>query len=306
MATSTDRFEHLLFVPERGATLLKKPQAGRPIPRKLPEPDVELEPDMARLYAWLCDRAGVRTEDYRQSVFRRRAAACLRAVRCRSFDEAVSLATEHPQHAERLLDAMMVGVTSFFRDPHVFEDLGKRLSRRFSDAETDRDCKTDPVSVRSVGCSNGAELYSCAMLLDTLGLLERARLSGIDCRPAAIRTARSGVFRPEALEGLDAPRVDAGFERAGHTFRVREHLRAACSWSVGDAFAESGDIRHDVILCRNLAIYLSPAGMVRLWSGLADQLRPAGLLVVGKAERPPSNLFWRIGPCIYERKGIPS
>lgn len=305
-ATSTDPFEHLLFLPEGGTTRRTKSPPGPPLQRHRETPDVVLDPDMARLYAWLCDRAGVRTEDYRRSVFRRRAGACLRAVRCRSFDEAVALATGDPQQAERLLDAMMVGVTSFFRDPQVFGDLSKRLSRRFSDAQTGRDWRSEPASVRSVGCSNGSELYSCAMLLDALGLLERVRLSGIDCRPAAVRAARSGVFRSEALEGLDPARVAAWFECSAGTCRVREHLRDACSWSVGDAFAESEGIQHDVILCRNLAIYLSPAGMARLWSGLAAQLRPAGLLVVGKAERPPSDLFWKISPCIYERKGIPS
>jgi hypothetical protein len=70
-------------------------------------------------------------------------------------------------------------VTSFFQDPLVFTVMGKcRARMREHAAEGER-----PWSVLSLGCSAGADLYSCTMLLDSLGLLDRARLLGTDCHP---------------------------------------------------------------------------------------------------------------------------
>jgi chemotaxis protein methyltransferase CheR len=298
-AVRTDPFEHLLFASDTAAP--DTPGARRtPVRAAGPaEPDDDLDPELAELVAGICRRAGVRAGDYRRSVFRRRAGACLRAVRCRSFGEATALAARDPAQADRLLDAMMVGVTSFFRDPAVFRALGQRWAR----LGEEHGGEGRPWSVLSVGCSDGAELYSCAMLLDSLGLLGRTRLTGTDCRPGAIRAARAGEYPADAVGELHAPLAQACFEHAGGRVRVRQHLRAACVWAVRDAFDPHGADPHDVILCRNLAIYLSPEGSARLWAHLAERLCPGGLLVVGKAERPPAELFWRVGPCLYERKG---
>jgi chemotaxis methyl-accepting protein methylase len=58
----------------------------------------------------------------------------------------------------------------------------------------------------------------------------------------------------------------------------------------------------DLILFRNVAIYLDPRLAQSLWARLVRQLRVGGLLVTGKAERPPQNLpVRRIGHCLYER-----
>lgn len=300
-AVRTNPFEHLRFASETSGNALS-PSKVVPAPFAEPvlrQPEAALDPEMALLFSWLCERAGVSIDHYRTAVLQRRAGACLRAVRCGSCAEALAAARQDPAKAERLLDALMVGVTSFFRDPLVFSALKRRWSRQANeDAPADR-----PWSVVSVGCSDGAELYSCAMLLDSLGLLDRVRLLGTDCRPGAIRTARAGLYKPEWVEELGQTMGAAYFESQDGLVRVREPIRAACAWGVRDAMDQHGTSAHDVILCRNLAIYLTADGAGRLWAHLAGQLRPAGLLVVGRAERPPADLFRKVGPCMYERTG---
>lgn len=72
---------------------------------------------------------GVRMDDYRASVLHRRAGACLRAARCVSFAEALDAARLDPARAEAMLNALLVGVTSFFQDPLVFTVMGKCRAR---------------------------------------------------------------------------------------------------------------------------------------------------------------------------------
>ena len=59
------------------------------------------------------------------------------------------------------------------------------------------------------------------------------------------------------------------------------------------------------MLCRNLAIYLQPEAAGALWRQLEAGMKPGGVLVLGKAERPGADLrFAPVGPCLYRRNGV--
>ena len=86
--------------------------------------------------------------------------------------------------------------------------------------------------------------------------------------------------------------------------RVRRWLRGAVRWRRADVVRAAEPGPWDLVLCRNLAIYLQPAAADRLWANLAGVLRPGGVLAVGKAERPGRDHgFRQIGPCLYQRSG---
>jgi chemotaxis protein methyltransferase CheR len=277
---------------------------------------IRLEPASSEFFEVLCERWGLSRIRYRDSILARREGACLRALRARSPREGARVVGVDPAAAERALGAVMIGVTGFFRDRDVWKglrDLAPRMRRPFQ-----------PLRALSVGCSDGSELYSLAMLLAEGGLLDDARLHGLDCRPAAVRSARAGVYPEEALTSVP-PRLRARHfapvagpgqlgvpgSRSGTASpcaQVADPLRAACRWSVADAFGPApGPWREDdfdLIFCRNLAIYLTFESASELWSTCLERLRPGGLLVTGKAERPPAEIrrsLRRIGRCIYRR-----
>jgi chemotaxis methyl-accepting protein methylase len=302
-----DRFRHVLFL---GDVPGIPGAAPRPAMAGADPPGADsLDPEAVRFFTELCVRAGMEADRYRESIFMRRHAACLRALRARSTDEALRAIQKSGDGRDRALSAVMIGVTSFFRDPGVFRTLDEQLPalaarRGFIDA-------------LSVGCSDGAELYSLAMLLRDRGLLAHSRLWGTDCRNEAVAAAREGVFAPGAVAeippGLRArhlrplSRAERG-RRAPSSLRVVDELRAPCAWVPADAFDLPGPPTIprvvDLVLCRNLAIYLTPAAAHELWELLVARLRPGGLLVVGKAERPscPSEgLLSRVGACVYRK-----
>ena len=102
----------------------------------------------------------------------------------------------------------MIGVTNFFRDPHVFAQLAER-------ALTYLPTCRGAVRVWSAGCSDGSELYSVAMLAAELGVLGRCELLGTDCRPDAVERARAGVFDDAAVRGVPPDLLRRYFTRAG-------------------------------------------------------------------------------------------
>jgi chemotaxis methyl-accepting protein methylase len=160
--------------------------------------------------------------------------------------------------------------------------------------------------VWSAGCSEGAELYSVAMLMVECGALEPfgVDLVGTDCRPDALERAAAGLFDAAAIKSVPPRLLDRYFTREAGRYRVRRALRATVRWRCGDALAAPEPGPWDLVLCRNMAIYLQPEASTGLWAAFASVLRPGGALVVGKAERAAGVAgLHPDGPCVYRRSG---
>jgi chemotaxis methyl-accepting protein methylase len=86
-------------------------------------------------------------------------------------------------------------------------------------------------------------------------------------------------------------------------WRIHPDLRTIIQWRCGNVLGTPEPGNWDLILCRNLAIYMQASAASRLWVRLVQCLRPGGFLVVGKAERPPSGCGLKLlAPCIYRRE----
>ena len=149
-------------------------------------------------------------------------------------------------------------VTGFFRDPEQFELLSGYLAS-LRDVARPR--------VWSAGCSTGRELWTMAVLLHQLGIADRAQLLGSDILEENITQAREGLEDGE-LDGRVLP-SDAHAE-----FEVRDIVEKG---PPGNGW--------DVVVCRNMAIYLDTDVRLRLHEMLAACLEPGGLLLLGRSER---------------------
>ena len=114
--------------------------------------------------------------------------------------------------------------------------------------------------------------------------------------------AREGIFPLSAIDKLTADMKERYFETRASAARVAPLLREKASWKVADLFAgiESGPF--DLILWRNMSIYLKPESADKIWRGLIAELSPGGFLVTGKADHPPSgSKVERFAACVYRR-----
>src|SRR5439155_16682188 len=133
---------------------------------------------------------------------------------------------------------------------------------------------------------DGAELYSLAMLLAEMDLLESSYLLGTDCRAEAIRRCRLGRFDAAAVRWVPPALLERYFEREFSAWQVIPRLRTALRWGTADVLKTPEPGVWDVILRRNTAMYLRIEAMTSLWEQFEMLLRPGGILVLGKAERP--------------------
>lgn len=246
--------------------------------------------------ACVLEAAGLPAEAYRAAPMRRRLGACLRTLKVGSVSEAWIL-MQNPERVATAIDSLLIGATEFFRDAAVFDALRKII-------EADLPIQQKTIRVWSAGCSNGAELYSLAILLAEAGKLDRSILVGTDCRAAAVEEAEAGLYSEADVRSMDASLRRKYMRKAGGQWRVIDSLSRGIQWRVCDLLSGSEDGPWDIILWRNMSIYLKPKPASEVWDGLMKELRPGGWLVVGKAERPPGPSGLKcISRSIYQLQG---
>lgn len=280
--------QHISF---EGVGAILRPAPDRPTAT----PSVrEVEParDPDPFLVWLFAQAGLDHRAYRAAALERRLPACLRQLRAASPEAARALLEKHPERVPFALGTILIGVSEFFRDDALFRALGAEvLPRLLRDRPRLRVC--------SVGCSNGQELYSIAIQLAELGALDRCELHGMDCREEAVGRATLGLYGPNDLRNVGEDRLRRFFRPVGGNWAITPMLRDAARWRVADLFSLPEE-RFDLILCRNLMIYLAPEPVARAWDLLRSRLLPGGFLVTGKAERPPSTIpLLRVARSLY-------
>ncbi|WP_367870891.1 protein-glutamate O-methyltransferase CheR [Luteolibacter sp. Populi] len=236
--------------------------------------------------------AGLDPARYRMAPLRRRLPACLRALRANSLHEAAEILRAAPERLALALNTLLIGTSSFFRDEPVFEHLASSVIPTLV-------ARCTHPRVWSAACSDGAELYSVAMLLARYRPLAGDQLLGSDFRPRAIELAKRGIYPAE--EAAAVPTDLRGRFLSGGRSRVivSAELRRATRWECRDLLEAPPRQSWDLVLCRNLAIYLAGPAVENLWKKLAAVLAPGGVLVVGKAEKPRIPGLKRIAPCIY-------
>lgn len=265
------------------------------VPQKRRSPNSDATPALSPLLTFILRQGGLDPGAYQSRALNRRLAACLRIVRANSEAAALKTLQREPELVRASLSALLIGVSEFFRDEAVFEHLRRVVLPQA--LEQDR-----ALRVYSAGCSAGHELYSVAIILDEIGALESSQLLGVDCRPEAIGQARSGAFALSDLKGLEPGRRRRHFHLDGQSAFISRRLRQKTVWAEADVGAFREGEPWDVILFRNVAIYLRSEYGDAVWHRLDQQLKPGGVMVTGSADRPPEDLGWkREVACIYRK-----
>lgn len=290
-------YRHVVFpdLADRARRAVNFTPSNRPQP-----PDDEPAPDLLAdddydCVCWLFHRAGLNAADYRCETIKRRVPACLRALRVESLAAVRAAVHRSPELLHVAINALVIGVTGFFRDPPVFDVLRDMVLPELL-------ARPSGPRVWSAGCSDGAELYSIAILLAERGAVHCAELLGTDCRTEALARARVGAYDPAAVRNVSPLLLGRYFTCEGPDWRLHPYLRATAQWRCGNVMTTPEPGAWDLLLCRNMAIYLHAAAATRMWRALQDCLRPGGYLVLGKAERPLGATGLRaVAPCVYRR-----
>ncbi len=221
---------------------------------------------------------------YKPSTLLRRVERRMHVHHLPSMADYVQYLQHNPQELDVLFSEMLIGVTAFFRDPQVWEDLATQVLPTLWATQ-----RSGPVRAWVLGCSTGEEAYSLAMLLhesqDPRALAPLAvKIYATDLNPTAIAVARKGWYSAQALSDLSAARRERFFIPHEGGFTVHPDIRAMVMFARHDVIVDPPFTQLDLLLCRNVLIYFNTTLQRRLIPLFRFSLRAGGTLVLGSAE----------------------
>ncbi|WP_336022416.1 CheR family methyltransferase [Halobellus salinisoli] len=231
------------------------------------------------------------TSSYNRSYLDRRVSARMRRRHVDEYDAYLVLLRDDEDEQEALLNALSVNVTSFFRNPEVWDGL-RELLADLSDSGSGR----DRIRIWSAACSDGREAYSAAMLALDDDRIDHRRVEilGTDIKPEILRAARRGEYHASETNDLEEQlepltHSDRYVDRDGDTYRVTDEVRDLVSFRRHDLVQEEPPDTFDLVICRNLFIYINKEAKEAIFETLGSAVRSGGYLTIGMTETVPSS-----------------
>lgn len=261
---------------------------------------------LQKIFAQLRSRTGRDFSRYRRSTILRRIIRRMQMQQLEELERYLELLSEDGDEARNLADDLLITVTNFFRDREVFHALEQEAVPRLFDGKS----AGDVIRVWSVGCATGEEVYSLAMLLleeaDRHSDPPRIQIFASDLHDRSLQRARKGSY-PGAIEAdVSTKRLRRFFQAEDGGYRIRREVRELVVFSLHDLLSDPPFSHLDLIVCRNVLIYLQTAVQEEVLGLFHYALNPDGFLVVGTSESAREDLFRSEAnePGIYRRKNV--
>jgi len=239
---------------------------------------------LRKIFILLRDRTGNDFTLYKENTIHRRIERRMHVHQIENIRQYLRFVLANPHELDTLFQEMLIGVTSFFRDPHAFEVFVHKGLPSLVEG------KSEGATLRLwvAGCSTGEEAYSLAILIREYLTQQKRRLivqifaSDLDSR--AIETARLGLY-PVGIAGDITPeRLHRFFTKEDHSYRVKKEIRDLVVFATHNVLTDAPFTKLDLLSCRNLLIYLEARAQQKLLPLFHYTLNPQGILFLGTSE----------------------
>lgn len=217
-----------------------------------------------------------------EKIVGRRMAEC----RMSSMDDYLALLRTSPHEMNELIEELTIPETWFFRNRKQLDFLADHIKSNWVDK-----AKIKGLRILSIPCATGEEPYTIAMILSDLGLSPgRFHIDAVDISDNALKKARKAHYEGVSFRGEDLSFRDRHFETTPEGYSLIPTIRDQVSFIKGNAI-DQGFLQdkppYDIILCRNLFIYLSTASKMKVAHVFQRMLNHDGILLMGHTEECP-------------------
>ncbi len=261
-------------------------QAFGKFPRPILNPTPKTENALKKSLVLLRAQTGHDFSQYKLNTVYRRIERRMAVHQIATLDLYARYLQQMPLEIEALFHDLLIGVTRFFRDPEAFQVLEQQvIPQIFADRPSNA-----PIRVWSVGCSTGEEAYSVAILLvERLEALKQdfqIQVFATDIDNQAIATARTGLYPVSIAADLSPERLARFFtiEPDNSAYRIHKNIREVLVFSEHNVIRDPPFSRLDLIVCRNLLIYLNGDLQKKIIPLFHYALNPNGFLFLGTSE----------------------
>jgi len=229
------------------------------------------------------------TSHYNDDYLDRRISSRIRRTESDGYAEYYERLQTDPAEHRALLESMSINVTGFFRNPEVWAGIRAIVRELASDA--------GQLRIWSAACADGREPYSISMLVHDDQAIDPASVEilATDISEPALETARRGVYTGSRTADIDDQLqfideyTDYVDVQEG-TYTITDQIKRLVSFERHDLITDDPIPGFDLIVCRNVLIYIDAEHKRPMLETLSKSLRSGGYLVIGKAETIPPGL----------------
>lgn len=240
-----------------------------------------------RKFSWL---TGFDLDSYKDKQMERRIQQFMRRMKMEHYHDYYKLLESSEQERARFLNFLTINITSFFRDPMVFNNIKNSVLPEIFERKKTR------VKIWSAGCSNGAEPYSLSILvMERLGngiLPYRYSIVATDVDPQTLQQAQLGQFPVTLLDHVSQKSREMYFFPVGEKLQVKPQVKDRVVFRQHDLLRNDYEKNCDLILCRNVFIYFKPEIQQKLLAKFMEALNPRGYFIIGSSEYISSYQQW--------------
>jgi two-component system, chemotaxis family, CheB/CheR fusion protein len=267
-------------MPEQLMTYFRHPAAIRDAPQEEQQQVSELE----MILSFLAERTRHDFSLYKKSTLIRRIQRRMSVTRSSSSAEYLTFLHQNSAEPAALFQDLLIGVTSFFRDPEVFDFLKVKVLPEL----LSRPQAGGSFRAWMPGCSTGEEAYSVAILvqecLRALNIERDVQIFATDIDSKAIEKARQGVYLINIATDVSPERLQRFFVQGGNQYQIKKEIRESVIFAEQNVLRDPPFMNLDLLVCRNLLIYLDPGAQAKVIPLFYYSLKPAGALFLGTSE----------------------
>lgn len=225
---------------------------------------------------------------YKDEQMRRRLDTWLVRSGAASWEEYFSRLGKDIDERSRFRNYLTINVSAFFRDPERWQYLKDTLIPVLLDESLRLRPNNTGLQIWSAGCSIGAEPYTVAMILDDSSPMRQHTILATDLDRSALKKAQeSGPYNQDEIKYLTHHQRDTYLKPGGPPYFVRKTLGRKIQFREHNLLADPFPTGLDLIICRNVVIYLTSESKDILYKKFSDALRPGGILFIGATEIIP-------------------
>ena len=238
---------------------------------------------VSQIYRIIFEEKGVDFSQYKKNTLIRRIQRRLAALKIDSLNDYVDYLKVNVDEITNLYNDILIGVTEFFRDPEVFEELEEQIKLLIEKKE-----QGEEIRFWSIGCSTGEEAYTLAIILSEI-LQEKItkykiKIFATDIDDESLKIARMGVYAEASLININKNLLNKYFTIHKNQFEIKKSIRELVVFSKHNIISDSPFLRVDLITCRNMLIYFNNVLQDRFFPIVHYALKDSGVLVLGKSE----------------------
>src|SRR5262249_48191147 len=244
----------------------------------------ELDTQYTTVLGLLRAATGVDFTRYKTTTIQRRLQRRMILHKLDGLGAYVRYVHENPTELQALYQDILIHVTRFFRESPSFEALKEHVLPTAIDNRAD----DQPIRLWVCGCSTGEDASSLAItvleFIDEHAPNTPMQLFATDVSESAIEHARNGVYPESIAADVSKERLQRFFAKVDAGYRINKRVRDICVFARQDVTRDPPFSRLDLILCRNVLIYMGSDLQKKVMTVFHYALKPTGFLMLGHSE----------------------